>query len=561
MDMKHWKKLFAAAMALLCLTSALGLTALAADAPYIEQDLASTVTAAEGGSVTLRINAAGTDLAYQWYKNNTPIAGAVGASYTEMGLSAGDHGATYFCYVQNPSGGVSSATTTLTVVTKPTLTQDLGETSRILMEGDTLILSAAATAGNSSGMLTQWYYVNNGATVPITGQTGPTISLKVTSDLNGREIFCQFTNEAGSVSSSHCRLTVDGVEEEATPSPSPTPDAKVKPDVTKDPVGETVEEGGMCLFIARANNTKTYTWRFVSPSGSMIYDFNQLGNMFPGLSVSGGNTDTITLSNIPYELDGWKLECLFTAAGGGTATSGRAAVKVIQASSTLSIINQPMGGSMPIDSNDNFQLSIQASASSTGRLSYQWYTATTNSAAAMRLISGATESTYTPPREEGTRYYRVSIVVNNNGVSSEPFYSAIVPVTFTASKVHEHSYSSVWEHNDISHWHQCTCGDHADEDFHTFEWTILRKPTADADGEQKGVCTVCGYETVQPIPAGSMPEATPAPTAPARHSSGVWLILLGVLAVAVIGVAAFLIWRVVRSKDDDADEEEYEEEE
>ena len=39
------------------------------------------------------------------------------------------------------------------------------------------------------------------------------------------------------------------------------------------------------------------------------------------------------------------------------------------------------------------------------------------------------EEEYTLPREEGTRYYRVSIVVNNNGVSSEPFYSAIVPVT------------------------------------------------------------------------------------------------------------------------------------
>ena len=551
----------AAALWILCLLTALTLTAFADDAPTITRDVLPAVTVAEGGSIRLSVEAAGADLEYQWYKNNDLIAGAVGAIYEETGFTAKDHGASYFCYVQNPSGGVSSAVCTVTVVTKPAITQDISATSVTLMEGDTLSLSAAASTGNSSGMLAQWYYVNGESATPITGQTGNSLSVKITADYNGREIFCQFTNEAGSASTSHCTVTVDGVETTATPSPSPTPDAKTKPDVTKDPVGETVEEGGMCLFIARANNTRTYTWRFVSPSGSMVYDYNQLGNMFPGLSVSGGSTETLTLSNIPYELDGWKVECLFTAAGGGTAVSGRAAVKVLQASSTLSIINQPMGGSMPIDSAEDFQLSIQASASTAGRLSYQWYSSATNSAASMRMISGATESTYPPPREEGTRYYRVSVVVNNNGVSSEPFYSAIVPVTFTSSKVHVHSYSSVWEHNDISHWHQCTCGDHADEDFHTFEWTILRKPTAEEDGEQRGVCTVCGYETVQPIPAGSMPETTPETAKPAaRSSAGVWLILLGVLAVAVVAGASLLIWRVVRSKDEDAGEEETDEE-
>ena len=542
----------AAALAVVCLISGLCLTALADDAPAVVQDLGSSVTAAEGGSITLAVEASGTDVEYQWYKNDSPVAGAVGRSYTEQGLAASDHGAKYFCYMQNPSGGVSSTVCTLTVVTRPTLTEDIVSTDEMLMEGDTLSLSAAASSGNSSGMLIQWYYVNGESAVPITGQTGTTFTETVTADYNGREIFCRFTNEAGSVDSSHCMVTVEGVE--ATPSPSPAPETKKEaPVVTKDPIGETVEEGGSAIFIARADNTKTYTWRFVSPSGSMVYDYNQLGNMFPGLIVSGGSTDTITLSNIPYELDGWRVECYFSG-DGGHATSGRAAVKVIQASSTLSIIQQPMGGSMPIDSNDDFQLSIQASASTAGRLSYQWYSSATNSAAAMRMIPGATESTYTPPREEGTRFYRVSVVVNNNGVSSEPFYSAIVAVTFTASKVHEHSYSSVWEHNDISHWHQCTCGDHADEDFHSFEWTVLRMPTADADGEQRGECTVCGYETVQPIPAGSMAEATPAPAARTQRSgAGIWLGLLGVLAVAVVAGAAFLIMRVVRGKDDDED--------
>ena len=67
-------------------------------------------------------------------------------------------------------------------------------------------------------------------------------------------------------------------------------------------------------------------------------------------------------------------------------------------------------------------------------------------------------------------------------------------MTFTATKTHTHSFSSVWEHNDLSHWHQCTCGEHGDEAFHTYTWTVLKAPTATEDGEQKGVCSVCGYQ-------------------------------------------------------------------
>ena len=125
----------------------------------------------------------------------------------------------------------------------------------------------------------------------------------------------------------------------------------------------------------------------------------------------------------------------------------------------------------------------------------------------MKAIPGATNSSYKPEQTEGTTYYRVSVQLTGNGTTSDPYYSNTVPVTFTATKMHTHSFSSVWEHNDLSHWHQCTCGEHGDEAFHTYTWTILKAPTATEDGEQKGVCSVCGYETIQPIPAGSDTDA------------------------------------------------------
>ena len=125
-------------------------------------------------------------------------------------------------------------------------------------------------------------------------------------------------------------------------------------------------------------------------------------------------------------------------------------------------------------------------------------------------------------------------------------------MTFTETKVHTHSFSSVWEHNDISHWHQCTCGEHADEAFHTYTWTVLKAPTATEDGEQKGVCSVCGYETIQPIPAGSDTDAEDeTPEKPSKKTNTVLLVIIGVLAVAVIAVAVILIRKVLLQKDEE----------
>lgn len=543
----------AAALAILCLCALLGATALAdGAAPEITKDLTRAVTIKAGDDMTLTIEASGDGLSYQWYMNDDPIEGAESASYTESDVPAERSGARYFCYVQNEQGGVSSTSCTVTVVTRPALTQDLGTAELVIDTGDTITLTASATSGNSTGMLTQWYILRGGAAVPITGETSGTIQYTVGVEDDGAEIYCQFTNEAGSTSTTHCVLSINNPE--PTPSPTPTP-APEPPKVTKDPTAEPpVEEGGSAIYIARADNTTSYKWRFVSASGSQSYDYNNLGGMFTGLVVSGGDTEILTLSNIPYTLDGWQVECVFTGPG-GTATSRRATVTVIESAASLSVISQPADATMAIDENENFRLFIQAVSRNGGALSYQWYSAARNSMASMRIIEGATDSAYVPPREEGTRYYYVSVTVTANGVTSAPFNSAVARVTFTPSKAHEHVYSTVWEYNDISHWHQCTCGDHADEGFHSFQWTILRKPTATEDGEQHGVCSVCGYETDQPIPAGSMPEATAAADESAQNNTGAnagrFLLgmALGLGAAAVIGGAGYMIWRVVRGKE------------
>lgn len=557
--MKKKRKIVFAAVLALCFCLLTAMTAYADDAPAFTVDVPASVMVSEGDTLSLSVTVSGENLSYQWYKNNLPVDGQTGPSFTEAGITSASSGAQYFCYVQNPFGGASSTVCTLYVslpVHAPEMTQNVPGSASANV-GDVLTVTAAASGENVTA---QWYLRSGGVSRPIGGQTSPTLTLTMTEELNGADVYCQFTNPAGSIVTGLCRLTVG-------PEPSPSPSDE-PPRTTKDPTGENPVEGGQAIFIARADNATGFTWRLISPDNSVILDYNNLGGRFPGLMVSGGNTEILTLSNIPVELDGWKVACVFEGPGGKTV-SGEARIAVERRTSTISVINQPMSASMAIDERPEFTLSIQAAASNGGTLTYQWYSAPSNSAAAMKAIPGATNSSYKPERTEGTTYYRVSVTLTANNKVSDPIFSSIVPVTFTASKVHVHSYSTIWEHNDISHWHQCTCGDHADEDFHDYQWTVIKAPTASEDGQQRGVCTVCGYETVQPIPAGSGEEpdgseqTTPAPakTETGRSSRGFWGIALGALAVAVVAGAVILIRRVLREEDEYEDDEEYEDEE
>ena len=514
----------------------------AAAAPVITADLPGSVAVPVGESFALSVGATGDNLSYQWYKDGEPLVGHSGPTLQVNGASA-THSGRYYCYVQNSAGAVESNGCTVKVVSQPVITQDISPTALTLNAGDTITLTAAASGEN---MVIHWFYKKGDTELrEIAGQNGTTLSITAAQEHNGADFYCQFVNEAGGAITSFCRVTVNN-------------GASQPPKTTKDPVGEVVKERGSAIFIARADGAASYTWRFIS-SGGGAYDYNNLGSMFPGLNVSGGDTESLSLSNIPYELNGWKVACLFKNTAGETL-SGSASIQVQRAGAAVSITSQPRGATMAMDEDLDFVLSVQASATNGGTFSYQWYSAPTNSASAMKSIPGATGSTYQPERIEGTTYYRVSVTVTSGGVTTEPIYSATVPVSFTTKKDHEHTYSSVWEHNDLSHWHQCTCGDHADEALHSYQWTVLQTPTETADGQQKGVCAVCGYETVQPIPAGSMPVATATPTpAPSRGGHAGVFILIGVLALGIIAAAVFLIMRVLHAPEDGEPEEEYDE--
>ena len=101
---------------------------------------------------------------------------------------------------------------------------------------------------------------------------------------------------------------------EVTAAPAtPVPAANI----TQHPLDVTVTEGGNAKFSANATDWAWCAWRFVSPDGQETVIFDVVGPKFPGLKVTGGNSLTMEITDIPMELNGWKAVCLFVDAGNG----------------------------------------------------------------------------------------------------------------------------------------------------------------------------------------------------------------------------------------------------
>lgn len=74
----------------------------------------------------------------------------------------------------------------------------------------------------------------------------------------------------------------------------------------------------------------------------------------------------------------------------------------------------------------------------------------------------------------------------------------------TACNNKKHNFSSKWEYDETSHWHECMTKKHsdvADKADHTFDaGVITTQPTEAAEGVKTLTCTVCGYQTTQSVP-------------------------------------------------------------
>ncbi len=207
--------------------------------------------------------------------------------------------------------------------------------------------------------------------------------------------------------------------------------------ITKHPTGETVEEGGRALFVARAENADSFNWGLYNPATDDYYTSSQALGHFAGLDVEveGDASDTtLILSNIPYSLDGWFAEARFFGTDKtNRAFSNGARITVIsETMHTPSITTQPSGASL--ERGKTTTLSVTASApDGANTLRYQWYKNDTNKNSGGTPISGATSSSYTPPETTGTTYYYVNVWSADATRESTHVNSAVAAVEYPAA--------------------------------------------------------------------------------------------------------------------------------
>lgn len=74
----------------------------------------------------------------------------------------------------------------------------------------------------------------------------------------------------------------------------------------------------------------------------------------------------------------------------------------------------------------------------------------------------------------------------------------------TACNNKKHDFSSKWEYDETSHWHECMTKKHsdvADKADHTFDaGVVTTQPTEAAEGVKTLTCTVCGYQKTESVP-------------------------------------------------------------
>lgn len=138
-----------------------------------------SLTVAEFGSATFGVSVSGTPpVSYQWYRNGSPILGAVDANYTAFATGA-DNGAGYSVVVSNFANGVGLAVTS-SVATLSVITAGSALVHRYSFQTD-----ASDSIGSADGVLNGGAMVSGGELV-LANPTAPPSS--------GAGAYCDFPN-------------------------------------------------------------------------------------------------------------------------------------------------------------------------------------------------------------------------------------------------------------------------------------------------------------------------------------------------------------------------------
>jgi hypothetical protein len=109
------------------------------------------------------------------------------------------------------------------------------------------------------------------------------------------------------------------------------------PVISKQPTGESHYIGDSALFIANADTWTSITWTAVAPNG-MEGDMDMFRSAFPGCTVTGDTTGSLTIGNISEGMTGYSFYCTFYNYGASSRTNS-ATLRVLGAKAVTNNAN------------------------------------------------------------------------------------------------------------------------------------------------------------------------------------------------------------------------------
>jgi len=299
--------------------------------------------------------ATGTSLSYQWQEddgggftnlsNGGKYTGATSANLSISDVTSGMDGYDYRCVVSGtctPSD--NSATATLTVQSKPTVTVDPSDDTQCAGDNSSFSVTATGTA-----ITYQWQERKGGGGYAdlsnggiYSNVTTATLSLTgVTASMDGYSYRCVVDN-------SSCNSTTSGVGFLSV---------ETAPNVTSDPSNQTVcVDDDPTFTVVSSGDGLTYQWQEDDGGG--------FANIANGGVYSGATTATLTLTNVTLAMSTYEYKCIVS---GNCTPNDESNAAVLTVQPSPSITSQPSAQTVCVDDDPTFSVT----ATGTG-VTYQW---------------------------------------------------------------------------------------------------------------------------------------------------------------------------------------------
>jgi photosystem II stability/assembly factor-like uncharacterized protein len=292
------------------------------------------------------------------------IQGATLPTLTLNSVQPIQNGNEYRAVFTNGDGSSTTKDATLTVLFAPVVTTS--PLNQTVNAGSPVSFRAAAFS-NPSSFTVQWQVSTDGGNsfaplsdgTDISGSTTEMLTLNnVSVSLNNTEYEAVFTNKIGSTTSGAATLTV-----------------LFAPILTTSPTNQTVTAGQNATFTAASN---------ANPAATVQWEVSTGGGPFT--PITGATSDTLTLNNVSFSLNGNEYEAVFTN-GLGTVTTNPATLTV---QTVPTVTTSPQSQTVSLGQTVTFTAAADGSPTPT----VQWQLST-NGGATWNNISGATNTTLT----------------------------------------------------------------------------------------------------------------------------------------------------------------------